>query len=210
VVLLTGVYMSLLYESASIRLPEFNVVEHCIGVVLLAHVRVRPSDQKPFRGVVVDLIGHRIGVLIDQAFVDVENQSLDRVPGHVHLRPRLQFEAWCGDGPLPDRRPGFGDQPAVLIEDVNRGARHKVGVVEELNRPDAESKGESLGTVFQVSLAGDVLSDVQVLVESVEEDAVSVSCRNCLWRTVDVDDVRLVEEKVVLDPLHVKTQTVDV
>jgi len=66
----------------------------------------------------------------------------------------------------------------VPIVDVNGGTGDEVRLISELEREDLEAKREPALTVVQVVLADDVLAGVQVLVESVQLDAVLLDGRH--------------------------------
>ena len=68
------------------RLPEFNVVEDCIGEILLSHVGIGSSNEHSPGHIEINLIGCRLRVRVHQDIVDEEFSTTVGMPRHVNLK----------------------------------------------------------------------------------------------------------------------------
>jgi len=127
------------------------------------------------------------------------------------LVPDARPQRRGGSPPDGRRRPDLGDQSVVTVEHVDERAGHEVRVVHQRVGAHLEAQREAASTAVHVSVTGRLARrHLDVLVATVQLDAVAEHRRRRRRSVDDVDDVLVVDEDVTVGTIHVEDHSTNV
>ena len=207
--LLTSGHESAVNQISSLGVPQLDVIDQRIHVVLIHHVRIRSAEIKVIISV-ISSINRPSRAFVDLHPVHVESQSVRWMPRDFDLVPCVRIQIARRRGPLLPRGTNIGRQFTVTVINIDRGARHEIRVLAQLVRLYFKRQREARRTArLGVPVAEHATTKVNVLPATVQVDSVAVDARPSGGAAVYVDVPRVVIELVAVDTVHVKPHARD-